>query len=333
MPSTEILNKLKLQRTLGLNEVRKDHWLPDRCSLTQLTRMGAVIFLAGLVVFSLLTWPFGPLPWVGRLLAAAGLLVVLLPTIYLMWGRPLALYINELRQREEDVRFLSRRLLSASERERHQLALDLHDEFGQSLSALRWGMERIKGGLGERLNAEEAAHCEQMLAQVGSLGTRIRHLSASLHPVMLDSLGLVPTLQWAVDELASRHPGLKVELQVQGLKRRLPPAIELVLYRISQEAMTNAVRHARPDSLTLTLTVCHPKVLLQIQDDGVGFVPPTSMGRWSGGLGLFGMRERAGSVGGSVSLHSAPGVGTLVRVELPVSLEVSDENHRHSGCR
>lgn len=325
--------KQRFQSSVGFNEFRKLNWLPDRCSLIQLARMGAVIFLAGVVIFSLLTWPFGPLPWAGRLLAATGLLVLLLPAIYLMWGRPLALYISELRQREEDVRTLSRRLLSASERERHQLALDLHDEFGQSLTALRWGMERIKGELDHRLSAEEAAHCEQLLAQVGSLGTRIRHLSASLHPVMLDNLGLVPTLQWAVDELASRHPELRVELRAQGLKRRLPPAIELVLYRISQEAMTNAVRHARPDSLTLTLTVCHPKVLVQIQDDGAGFVPPSATDSWSGGLGLFGMRERAASVGGSFSLHSAPGAGTLVRVELPVSLEESDENHPYSGCR
>lgn len=333
MQSTGIFHKIRFQRSGGWNAWRKGQWLPDRCSLLQLARMGAVIFLSGLVVFSLLTWPLGPLPWSARLLASGGLLLLLLPAIYLMWSRPMAIYINELRQREEEVRTLSRRLLSASERERHQLALDLHDEFGQSLTSLRWGMERIKDGLGQRLGADEALHCDQLLAQVAGLGERIRHLSASLHPVMLDNLGLVPTLQWAADELAGRYPGLQVELRVQGLKRRLPSAVELVIYRISQEAMTNAVRHARPETLTLTLTVCHPKVLLQIQDDGVGFVPPASAALWSGGLGLFGMRERAASLGGRLSVNSAPGAGTLVRAELPLKREESDEIHPYSGCR
>lgn len=333
MQSTGIFHKLRFHRSVGWKGFRRGQWLPDRCSLLQLVRMGAVIFLSGLVVVSLLTWPSGPLPWPTRLLAAGGLLLLLLPAIYLMWGRPLAAYINELRQREEEVRTLSRRLLSASERERHQLALDLHDEFGQSLTSLRWGMERIKDGMGERLSPEEVLHCEQLLAQVGNLGARIRHLSASLHPVMLDNLGLVPTLQWAADDLAGRYPGLQVELRAHGLKRRLPPAVELAIYRISQEAMTNAVRHAHPESLTLTLTVCHPKVLLQIQDDGVGFVPPSSAAHWSGGLGLFGMRERAASVGGRLSVNSAPGAGTLVRAELPVSQEEANENHPYSGCR
>lgn len=333
MLSTGTFNKQKLLRTFGLGSAWSGDLLPDRCALMQLSRMGAVIFLAGLIIFSLPILSTEPLGWSLRLLGATGLVALLLPTIYLMWGRPLAAYDNELQQREEEVRTLSRRLVSASEEERHRLALDLHDEFGQSLSALRWGMERVKTALGERLGAE-AASCDQMLAQVDALGARIRHLSAALHPVMLDDLGLVPTLRWAVDELANRHPELRVELQTQGLKRRLPPAVELVLYRVAQEAMTNAVRHARPETLTLTLTACHPKVLLQIRDDGIGFEPPASSGRrWSGGLGLYGMRERVANVGGRLSLNSAPGAGTLVRVEVPVSQEVSDASHPYSGCR
>lgn len=333
MLNTGTFNKQKLLRSLSLSSVRSGALLPDRCTLTQLARMGAVIFLAGLFTLSLLNLSTGSLDWPTRFMAAAGLVALLLPTIYFMWGRPLTAYINELRQREEEVRALSRRLVTAGEQERRRLALDLHDEFGQSLSNLRWGMERIKTVLGDRLGPE-AASCDQLLAQVDALGVRIRHLSATLHPVMLEDLGLVPTLQWAVDELAERHPELRVELQTQGLKRRLPAAIELVLYRVAQEAMTNAVRHARPDTLTLTLTACSPKVLLQIRDDGIGFEPPeTSGGRWSGGLGLYGMRERVANVGGRLSLNSAPGAGTLIRVEVPVSQEVSDASHPYSGCR
>ena len=333
MLSTGISNKQKLFRTFRLNFVRSSGLLPDGCALIQLSRMGPVIFLAGLMTFSLLSFPGGALAWSTRFLGSAGLVALLLPTIYLMWGRPLTAYVNTLRQREEEVRSLSHRLVSASEQERRRLALDLHDEFGQSLSALRWGMERIKILLGDRLGAE-AASCEQLLAQVDALGARIRHLSATLHPVMLEDLGLVPTLQWAVDELTKRQPELKVELQTQGLKRRLPQDIELVLYRVAQEAMTNAVRHARPETLTLTLTACHPKVLLQIRDDGVGFEPPeTPAGRWSGGLGLYGMRERVANLGGRLSLNSAPGAGTLVRVEVPVSQEASDGSHPYSDCR
>lgn len=333
MLSTGTFNKQKLLQTFGLNSARSSPLLPERCTLIQLSRMGAVIFLAGLVIFGLLSLPNESATWSILLIGPVGLVALLLPTIYIMWGRPLTAYVNELRQREEEVRSLSRRLVAASEQERRRLALDLHDEFGQSLSTLRWGMERIKTVLGDRLGAE-AESCDQLLAQVDALGGRIRHLSASLHPVMLDDLGLVPSLQWAVDELASRHPELKTELQTQGLKRRLPPAIELVLYRVAQEAMTNAVRHARAETLTLTLTACHPKVLLQIRDDGVGFDPPeTSSDRWSGGLGLYGMRERVANLGGRLSLNSAPGAGTLIRAEVPVCQEVSDASHPYSGCR
>ncbi len=224
------------------------------------------------------------------------------------------------RRAEEDIRTLSRRLIEGIEEERRRLAIDLHDEFGQALTALHMGVEALKDSLTDR--PQERQRCEQLIATIERLADNVRNISSELRPDMLDHLGLVPTVEWYIAEFRGRMSGVEVQFTAMGFgDRRLDSQVEIVLYRILQEALNNVAKHARARRVTVRLTYSHPQVILLISDDGRGFDPQESGAVGRRGVGLVSMKERAASVGGSIDIRSRPGKGTVIRVELPAAVE------------
>jgi PAS domain S-box-containing protein len=230
--------------------------------------------------------------------------------------------ITERKQAEKEIRHLSRQLMKVMEEERKRLAGDLHDEFGQAVTTLYLGMEDLQNSLPGNLEVQKTS-CNKLIGLIEELGENIRNISSELRPDMLDYLGLIPAMEWYVEEFAKRRHGLKIDFQAMGLKKRPDSEIEIVLYRILQEAVNNIVKHAKAKNISILLTYSHPKLILTIKDDGVGFEQTDNMLPLKGrkrGIGLVGMRERVGSVGGTVDVRSSKGKGTVIRAELPVSL-------------
>jgi signal transduction histidine kinase len=225
---------------------------------------------------------------------------------------------EELGQQRALAQQLLHRAIAAQEEERARLAHELHDEIGQMLTAVQLSLDR----LGKALPAESDVARER-LGQVRSLTTQtlsdLRRVIADLRPGILDQLGLAPALDW-VGEHTLRPLGLSVTVETQIAQKRLPPAVETILFRIAQEAMHNVARHSGANHLQVSLISTEHDVHLTLVDDGRGFSPsdiaaPFDHGR---GLGLAGMHERASLVGGRLEIKSAPGRGTTIHVIIPL---------------
>lgn len=222
----------------------------------------------------------------------------------------------EIRNRAEtEIRYLSARLITESEEARKNLAQDLHDEFGQTLTGLHIEINDLLKSTPLKMT-EQRTQIDRFLRLIEQLGDKIRSISSELRPDLLDDLGLVPTVEWSVKEFRNKYPHIKIEFQtVSFMKQRFIPEIEVVLYRIFQESLNNIIKHADSKNVSVTLTYRHPLVIMVVMDDGIGFDPGNT---GSGGIGLLGMRERAATVNGSISIHSKPNEGVTIRVQLPV---------------
>jgi two-component system sensor histidine kinase UhpB len=208
-------------------------------------------------------------------------------------------------------------ILRAMEEERKRIARELHDETSQSLTTIIVNLDVIEKQLPE--TGDELSGRVRLTKEIAQRTLdETRRLMFDLRPSVLDDLGLVPALRWFVNQRVQPR-GIKVDFQATGLEERLPEELETALFRIAQEAMTNAVKHARAKCIAVTITREPGQITAVIADDGVGFHPVhvVSKDDKDRGLGLFGMQERAGLVGGSVQIDSAPGRGTTVRVTVP----------------
>ena len=214
--------------------------------------------------------------------------------------------------REEELEALSARLMSAQEEERRRISRELHDELGQSLTAvsafLWWFEQKLPPELGElRSQALDARRlASQTLAQM-------RELSQLLRPSVLDSLGLVPSLDSQLQAFAKRHH-ITTSFHADELPDRLPVEIETALFRIAQEALTNVARHSRASHVDVALTREDGGLRLEVHDHGVGL--RAGDGVRTQGTGLVGVRERVRTLGGTVSITS--GSGTRLEVRLPL---------------
>ena len=217
---------------------------------------------------------------------------------------------RELDLRRADLQELSTLLLRAQENERRALARELHDEIGQSLSAI----------LMETENAESASPPQgvrEPLKSIKGLAEKtvgqVRDLALLLRPSMLDDLGLAPALNWHARE-TSKRTGLNVVVSADDGIDTLPDEHRTCIYRLVQEAVNNAVRHAKARTVEVNVRKEAQKVDVAVQDDGAGFDT-----RFLRGLGLLGMEERVRRLGGRLSINSEPGRGTLVHAVLPVA--------------
>jgi signal transduction histidine kinase len=207
-------------------------------------------------------------------------------------------------------------VMRAQEDERARIARDLHDSAGQALASILLSLK-----LAEQTDSITEVH--KRLADLRQLtsatASEVRRIAMELRPSVLDDIGLVAALDRYVTDLQERT-GILLERTIQLSGKRLSPEIETVIYRVLQEALTNALRSAQPTRIDIELEELGDVVRLVVRDDGRGFDPEAVEG---GGLGLLGMRERASLVDGKLSILSAPGSGTTIELEIPIGTRVT----------
>jgi two-component system, NarL family, sensor histidine kinase UhpB len=228
-------------------------------------------------------------------------------------GQAMARAFNAMLDRLESARHeAARTALAAQEAERLRVARELHDEIGQTLTAVTIQAERAAEG-----DPAVAAHALRQVADaVRESLDEVRRIARELRPEALDDLGLVNALIALCSRIGAQN-GPRVKRELQGQLPPLPAEVELVLYRIAQESLTNVVRHSDAQSATVSLEADAESVTLRVADDGKGM--PEELPR--GTAGIAGMRERALLVGGRLTIDSRPGQGTEVRLTIPVEQE------------
>lgn len=224
--------------------------------------------------------------------------------------------LDRLEANEREFRRLGRAVWNVQEDERRRLARELHDGLGQNLTALKHGLGRVLDSLPPELAAQRAQLQDALTVCAGALEDT-RHLSRLLRPPILDDLGLAPALQWLARSIDSAGD-MRVVVEIEPLPS-FDGELQTLLFRVAQEALTNAVRHAQAGSALLHLTVREDALRLQVIDDGRGCdlsaLPPGA------GSGLGGMRERLRLYGGRLELRTAPGQGMRVCAVVPLQAQ------------
>ncbi len=221
--------------------------------------------------------------------------------------RDMAMY----KRAEDELRALNRRLVQIREEERRTIGRELHDQIGQSLTALKIALARTTMSVSPAGRPVLATS----LSLVEELITKVRDLSLELWPSMLDELGLLPALLWHFDRFTDQVK-VRVNFEHGRMDMTLSPEVKIAAFRIVQEALTNVARHARVEEVKVRLWADGGKLLLLVEDEGIGFDPEKLPAGTS--CGFRGMRERAFSVGGRVTVESVPGSGTTLIAELPI---------------
>jgi signal transduction histidine kinase len=228
---------------------------------------------------------------------------------------------------QERLRALSRRLLEVQENERRSLARDLHDDIGQTLTALKIQLEslaRTQKGLPQlqsspQLQGSLQPQIEECVATTAHALERVRQLSLSLRPLQLDDLGLIAALRSHLDRQA-KIGGLTPHFEANDAPQQVPPDTETACFRVAQEAINNVLRHARARMLWMRVFTTEQGLGLSVRDDGVGFDLDSARRRAAAGgsLGVVSMEERVALTGGSLELRTAPGQGTILLATFPL---------------
>lgn len=215
---------------------------------------------------------------------------------------------------EQERRSSGRRALAAQEEERRRIARELHDGIGQTLTGVAMQAERTATAPPDELRAA----MQEIPDAIRSSIDDVRRISRELRPEALDDLGLANALLILCRRMG-RHTGVRVEpdLDLANGLPHLPPETELVLYRVAQEGLTNAVRHAQATTITLSLRVAAGRIALRVRDDGRGIEAPLA----GESVGISGMRERALLIGAQLEIRSGHGAGTEVRLDAPIVRE------------
>jgi signal transduction histidine kinase len=217
---------------------------------------------------------------------------------------------------------MSQQLVRAQEDERRHIARELHDEVGQSLTAALLNLQVLEH---LRDPSELPARLEDSMVQIERVLQQIRTLSLNLRPALLDDLGLAPALQWLVGRQAERA-GFDAKFNADGMDERFAADIEITCFRAVQEAITNIVRYAQAQRVSVELIKHGAELCVSIRDDGVGFDVAAALQRAALGhsMGLLSMQERVLLLGGHMHIESAPGHGASIDVWLPLLLPAAD---------
>jgi len=220
--------------------------------------------------------------------------------------------VETIASNSERLHWLSQQILQAQEEERARIARELHDEAAQWLTSLLIRQRLLLRNLPPEMRPE----VEELQRMTAAALEHLRRIAMELRPAILDDLGLVEALRWQAEEF-QKQTGVPITLRVQGRIERLPRQVELVLYRVAQEALTNIARHARATRVEVTLNCSTEHLELFIADDGVGFDPEAVRRSRARSLGLIGIAERLALIGGTLEIDSAPGKGTRIRARVP----------------
>lgn len=226
--------------------------------------------------------------------------------------------VTERREAEKNLRRYLHEITRAQEEERKRIARELHDDTAQDLVILLRQVDELMSAAGKS-SPQNNKRLEKLRQQASKALDEVHRFSQDLRPSVLDDLGLLPALDWLASDLTG-HFGIKVEVKVLGSVRRLPPEIDLVAFRVAQEALRNVWKHSGATEARLTLKFGDDKAVLTVEDEGKGFKLPEKVDDLTvaGKLGLAGMQERARLIGGKLKLKSEPGKGTRVILEFPV---------------
>jgi len=219
---------------------------------------------------------------------------------------------SQLASAQEQMKELSARLVDAQETERKTISRELHDEIGQSLSALLLGLGNLSAAIRRGETAELKGDVESLRGLAENSVAVVRNMALLLRPSMLDDLGLLPALQWQAREV-SKRTGMRVDVEADEVSDDLPDDHKTCIYRVAQEALHNASRHSEAKTAKVRVLQEESRLLMTVEDDGKGFDPQREKG-----MGMLGMHERVTRLGGTFQVQSKHGQGTLVRVTLPL---------------
>ena len=224
--------------------------------------------------------------------------------------------VTEQKRMQENLRFYLQQVTRAQEEERKRISHELHDDTIQALVVLSRRLDSLASSE-KGLLEENRQHLEELRQQTNNIMQGVRRLSQDLRPAALDRLGVLSALDWLASDVAE-YSGIATKVNVLGKERRFPEEVELVLFRITQEALRNVWRHAHATKAEITVEFGEGKTRLTVSDNGKGFNLPEKIGDLArdGKLGLAGMRERVQLIGGTLTAQSQPGKGTSITVEV-----------------
>jgi signal transduction histidine kinase len=220
----------------------------------------------------------------------------------------------ELTNKEAELRNALNRAVAYQEDERKRISRELHDEIGQSLTSILIRLKNLQDVTDPKLINDRVNGILYITAQTIE---EMRRLSMDLRPAALDNLGILPALRWCVQQSSQQNKDLEVLFVGPERMNRLPPEVEIVLYRIAQEGLNNAVRHSQAKHVEIKLEQNPHLIWLEVSDDGQGFDP----NKLKRGLGLVGIRERVELVNGDYGIENQIGGGTRLWVEIPLTLD------------
>ena len=224
-----------------------------------------------------------------------------------------------LRESEQRLRFLTSQLLSAQERERKRISMELHDELGQSLAVLKLQIRAIERTLRDD-QQDLKADALELLHYLDGVIDDVRRLSRDLSPAILEDLGLQSALKYLLDGV-SKHYTVSHSFEVEDLDHLFPAEAQIIIYRIFQECLTNISKHAGATEVSIAVREHNGLISLVIEDNGAGFDPAQVLARRASGrgLGLAALDERARMLGGTLEIRSQPGFGTRMTVVIPIA--------------
>ncbi len=233
----------------------------------------------------------------------------------------IARLMQTIRLHRRELRRLTERLFETQEEERRRIAQELHDEAGQSLMAVKLGLDRLEESFrdDEQRIRSEIDEIRKMITRTSS---EIRRLSYNLHPTLLIDLGLEPALKLYFKDIENKS-NLKIKFSMVGFDKRLDPEMETILYRFSQETLTNTLKHSGASKFRLSIIRSYPWIVFAAEDNGRGFDDEV-IAKNKRSLGLLGIRERCSFLGGSFQLTTTPGKGTRIRIKIPHREEAED---------
>lgn len=269
-----------------------------------------------------------PSPSDGRPLTSEGIELLLGVTRQLSLSIENARLYEEAQERERLLAALLRQVVDAQEKERQRIARELHDATGQSLTAISLGLRGVESVLEMAEPPRVAAQVAELRAFATQALGELRQIIADLRPSILDDMGLAAALQWYVQGFEQRR-GIATVFEVAGTPMRLPSEYETVLFRITQEALSNIAKHAAATRVAVRLAFAATHVTLTMEDNGQGFDPSHFLRRngQQTGWGLLGMQERAALLGGRCQIDSQPGAGTRIEVYVPLKPGAVEASH------
>jgi len=226
---------------------------------------------------------------------------------------------NALKRSEEQLRSLSRKLITSQEEERRLIAMELHDGIGQTLSAIKF---KVESGLA-KVNGKDPHDCLEVQLPVVSLiqeaVEEVRRVCKNLRPPILDDLGILATISWFCREFGKIYGNIVVEKEILLAEEAVPQKIKISIFRVLQEAFNNIAKHSGADLARVVLKRDEAGALLLVEDNGRGFDVEAALAQKGSetGMGLVSMKERATLSGGSLEIASAPGKGTRIRALFP----------------